>query len=358
MLQEIINHSLIALVVAAIWAPILIWLLYRFNLVVAVKLLKDKTNEQFMKIHGHKFGTPRSGGLIITVPLYFLGLILLPASDLKMIYLIGVTLFAAYGLADDLITSGRKLSDKFKQFVDSFSWRVAKLLILFFIVFSLIYMLVEVAGVGEILLWQNADFLSGLGLETVTMDLTTPAQIGDVVLGNFPMIGLLSFFVMLALYAIEITDGADGLVTGQFLVLFVVYGVIISMLGSIQIAPILGLLLGASIVYLYFNINPARVFMGGTGTFPIGFSLIFFAILTNTLIVLFFAGFLFWIELVSSFIQMFSIKFLNRKVFKIAPIHHHFEAIGWSESKVVQRFWLFAIVMAVVGLWVWSNLYS
>ncbi len=354
MLQEITNHALIALIVSAIWAPILIWLLYRFNLVVAVKLLKDKTNAEFVKIHGHKFGTPRSGGLIITIPLYVLGLILLPASDLKMIYLIGVTLFTAYGLADDLITSGRKLSDKFKMFVDSFSWRVAKLLILFFIVYSLIFMLIEVAGIEQIMLWQNMQFLSGIGLESLTVDLLAPVMIGDFSLGNFPIIALISFLIMTALYAIEITDGADGLVTGQFLILFVVFGIIIASLASIQLAPILGILLGASIVYLYFNINPARVFMGGTGTFPIGFTLVFFAFLTNTLFILLIAGLLFWVELISSFAQMFSMRFLKRKLFKIAPIHHHFEAIGWPESKVVQRFWLFGIVMAVVALWVWG----
>src|SRR5690606_30914067 len=117
------------------------------------------------------------------------------------------------------------------------------------------------------------------------------------------VLGIVMVFVM---YAMEITDGADGLVTGQFLIAMFSYSAIAYLSGVNEILGYLGFMIGSAIVYLYFNINPARVFMGGTGTLPIGFALFAFAMLTDTLPVLLIMGGVFWVELASSTSQILS----------------------------------------------------
>jgi phospho-N-acetylmuramoyl-pentapeptide-transferase len=350
MFTTLIDNTLVSFLAAAIWAPILIWILYRLNLVISHKLMGNKMNAEFIKIHGHKSGTPRTGGLIISVPLFVLSAILLPVSDFKMVYLLGVLLFTLYGLSDDLLVSGRKISDKFRLWQETFSWRMVKLLLLFGIGYLLTYLIVNSLGIQEIILWKDLSFLSNIGLGAYT-SLAIPVA-------SWWAIAIMAFIIITAMYAIEVTDGVDGLVTGLFLILFVAFAVVANLTGVTQIMPVLGLLLGASFVYLYFNINPARVFMGGTGTFPIAFSLILFAIMTQTVLVFFVMGALFWLELLSSFLQIVAIRFFKRKLFKIAPLHHHLEAIGWPETKVVQRLWLLGMVMAVAGLWVYLKLFA
>jgi phospho-N-acetylmuramoyl-pentapeptide-transferase len=102
--------------------------------------------------------------------------------------------------------------------------------------------------------------------------------------------------------------------------------------------------------FLWFNIHPARFFMGGTGAFPLGAVLAVGAMLTNSLVILPIIGFLFFVEGFSSIAQMLSKKFLKKKIFLSAPIHHHFQALGWPETKIVMRFWIISLVMSVIGL--------
>jgi phospho-N-acetylmuramoyl-pentapeptide-transferase len=331
MWQEYFNYILLAFAVAALWAPIIISILYKFSLVIQHRLMQDESNAEFIKIHGHKSGTPRSGGLIIFIPVIVLSLIFIPQSTMRDIWLIGWTGLGLYGFADDLLTSTRKLNDKFRQLQETFVWRLGKLALLFFIICGLLALAYTYLG------WTS---ISLFGLVTIPFEsLALPG---------------LAFLAAMAIYGVEITDGADGLVTGQFLIALVTYTVVVGMLGRAEFLPMLGLAMGTSIVYLYFNINPARVFMGGSGTMPIAFTLLFIAALTQTLGVVFIMGLVFWVELSSSFIQILSIRFLKRKFFRIAPLHHHFEAVGWPEAKVVQRFWLAATVAAVFALWLFA----
>lgn len=287
-------------------------------------------NEEFMKIHGHKTGTPTLGGLMISVTVAVLGFILLPASDIKNLFLLFWIIFTGYGLADGMIVYARKLSTRFKLLEASFGWRLGKLGLLYVISFATIYLIITTLGITQLNIYgltvQYAPILLPIG----------------------------AFLMIIAVYGMEITDGADGLVTGQFLVALAAYTVISILTGHVELLPIIALVFGSTLVYLYFNINPARVFMGGTGTFPIAFALIFFSIVTNTIDILVIAGLIFWIEVASSGLQILAIKFLKRRLFKIAPIHHYFESIGWPETKMVQRFWWLSIVMATVALWVFT----
>lgn len=329
-LEIITNYALFALLATAIWAPFLINLLYRFDIVVKQKLMPNRMNAEFMKIHGHKVGTPTLGGLMISVTVGVMALVLLPISNLKTVFLVFWILFTGYGLADGLLVYARKLSTRFKMLEASFEWRLGKLAILYLLVLAALYVILNAFGVVQ---------LNFFGLSLNYQPWLLP-------------IG--AFLMVVAIYGIEITDGADGLVTGQFLVALVAYLAIAMLTGHEELLPIIAMIFGSSLVYLYFNINPARVFMGGTGTFPIAFALLFFALLTNTVDIFAVIGIIFWVEVASSGLQIVSLKFFKRKLFRIAPIHHYFEAIGWSETKTVQRFWLFSALASLVALWLLS----
>ncbi len=328
-LTDFTNFAIVGFTSTAIIAPVLIFLLYRANIVVRHVLMGNNMNAEFIKIHAHKSGTPTMGGLMISISVLVWALLLIPASPLKSLFIAGWILTTLYGFIEGSLVFARKVDERFRLFQESFAWRIGKLLVLYLICFFLL-VVVESIGITQITI---------LG---ITVYMTLPI----LVLGAFAMV--------LAMYGIEITDGADGLVTGQFIIAIIAYIGFAGLTGRTDLWPYLGLMLGSSFVYLYFNINPARVFMGGTGTLPIAFALILFALVTDTVLPFAILGLVFWVELFSSASQILSIKFLKKKIFRIAPIHHHFEAIGWSEAKVVQRFWLTSAVAALTALWIYS----
>jgi len=329
-IAQMTGDVLLAMIVTALYAPLLIKILYKFHIVVKYKLMPDKSNAEFMKILGGKGGTPTLGGLMIAISVFILTFVIVPYSNLRSVFLFFWFLFTMYGLVEGLYVYGRKLSVRLKSLDESFGFRLFKLVCLYLMCLATVFVTTSTLAVSSI---------SFFGLSI----LVTPLAI---ILG--------SVFFVFAVYAMEITDGADGLVTGQFIISIVSYIVIAILTGHRELLPFIAFILGSSIVYLYFNINPARVFMGGTGTFPVAFSLLFFSILTNTVDIFFIMGFVFWVEVATSFLQILWLKFLKRKLFKIAPIHHYFEAIGWPETKMVQRFWLASAVFAIISLFVFG----
>ncbi len=150
--------------------------------------------------------------------------------------------------------------------------------------------------------------------------------------------------------AVNITDGLDGLAGGLLAIVFAIYTMIAMLQGNIGIAVYCATVLGALLAYTWFNIYPARFFMGDVGSFALGTSLGVVAMLTNTVLLLPFIGAVFVIEAGSSSVQLLSKRFLGRKIFKSAPIHHHFEAIGWPETKVTMRFWILGATAGAAGL--------
>ena len=150
--------------------------------------------------------------------------------------------------------------------------------------------------------------------------------------------------------AVNITDGLDGLGAGSFLISVVALSVIGLFNNLSETLTLFALLAGAIIGYLYYNIHPARVFNGDAGTFSVGAVLTVYMLSSNLLLLMPFFGFLYLMEGGSSFIQGLSRKYLNKKILHIAPIHHHFEYIGWPETKVTMRFWLLHIFFSVAGL--------
>jgi len=173
--------------------------------------------------------------------------------------------------------------------------------------------------------------------------------IGDLFLG-WLIVPLFVFAVIATSNAVNISDGLDGLAGGLLTISFGIFGVISLLQGQVILAGFCFTVVGALLSYLWFNIYPARFFMGDVGSFAFGTSLGVVAMLTNTLFLLPIIGLIFVIEAGSSLIQIVSKKVFHKKVFLSAPIHHHLEAKGWPETKVTMRFWVIACVMGSIGV--------
>ena len=150
--------------------------------------------------------------------------------------------------------------------------------------------------------------------------------------------------------AVNISDGLDGLAGGLAAIAFSAFGLIALMQGNFGVAGFCFTVVGALLSYIWFNIFPARFFMGDVGSFALGTSLGVVAMMTDTLFLLPIIGLMFVVEAGSSLLQILSHRFLHRRIFISAPIHHHFEALGWPETKVTMRFWVIGQVAAFVGL--------
>lgn len=150
--------------------------------------------------------------------------------------------------------------------------------------------------------------------------------------------------------AVNISDGLDGLAGGLSATAFGAFGIIAMLQGNFGIAAFCFTVVGALLSYIWFNIFPARFFMGDVGSFALGTSLGVVAMLTNSVLLLPVIGVLFAVEAGSSLLQILGKRLLGRKLFIMAPIHHHFEAAGWPETKVTMRFWVIAQGAAFIGL--------
>ncbi len=161
---------------------------------------------------------------------------------------------------------------------------------------------------------------------------------------------LFIFVIVSTAFSVNEIDGLDGLAGGTLLAAFVAFGAIAFAQGRFELAAFCGVIVGALLAFLWFNIPPARFFMGDTGAMSLGVTLGIVAMLTNTALLLPVIGLLFVIESGSVIVQVLSKKLRGKKVFLSAPLHHHLEAKGWSESKIVMRFWVIAAVLAVSGV--------
>jgi len=172
-----------------------------------------------------------------------------------------------------------------------------------------------------------------------------PLHIGWLIIPLFVLV------VVATANAVNISDGLDGLAGGLASTAFGAYALIAALEGRFGVAAFCLTIVGGLLSYTWFNIIPARFFMGDVGSFALGTALGVVAMITDTVLILPIIGLVFVAEAGSSMLQILSKKLRNgRKIFKIAPIHHHFEAIGWPETKVTMRFWIIGQVCAVLGL--------
>lgn len=325
---RIFGFAVLAFVLGIILTPFLTDFLFRTKL---GKNIREETWDNkavpiFNKFHQHKQGTPTMAGIlfwIITAVLTLSFNLTRSETFLPLTFLVSAGLL---GAIDDIanirgIGKIKGLGVKLKLGLQ-----------------------LLIAGFGAYwftfkLNWTSFHIPGG-----ALLGLPTDIELG---LWYIPVFIILVVFIM---NAVDITDGLDGLLAGSIIPPLGVLSALALVQGNISLAIFMSTLIGALMAFLWFNIHPARFFMGGTGAFPLGAVLAVGAMLTNSLVILPIIGFLFFVEGFSSIAQMLSKKFLKKKIFLAAPIHHHFQALGWPETKIVMRFWIISLVMSVIGL--------
>ena len=171
------------------------------------------------------------------------------------------------------------------------------------------------------------------------------------------MLYLLFVFLVIAgaSNAVNLTDGLDGLAAGSCAIVLLAYMAITITNGQADLALLAGCFVGASIGFLWFNAFPASIFMGDTGSLGLGGAIGGFAVMTQTELLLIILGGIFVIEALSVAIQVISFKMFRRRVLLMAPVHHHFELLAWSETKIMLRFWIIAAVCSGIGYVLYQN---
>ncbi len=334
---KILFLTTLSFVFTMAWTPALTHFLYKYKL--CKKIRSDGTTPVFTKMHEHKTGTPTMGGILVwgTVLVFSLSFFYLP--DILPWEIFKNLNFLSRG--ETLLPLGALVATALVGLVDDWydvrgkgSFGGGGLKVKHRL---LIYTAIALVGA-----WW---FYAKLGWDLLHIPFLGGFEIGWLYILIFILV------IVATAFSVNETDGLDGLAGGTLLIAFGAYGVIAFALGKYDLAAFCGVVTGALLAFLWFNINPARFFMGDTGSMSLGVTLGVIAMLTNTVLILPLIGLIFVIESLSVIIQVFSKKLRGgKKVFLSSPIHHHFEAKGWSEPKIVMRAWLIAGVSAAAGL--------
>lgn len=333
-LTKVFTLSTISFVIAVICSPLLLRLLKKYKV---GKNIRKNGAPIYTKMHIKKRGTPTMGGILIWGTVLLLAVVLLILKKITNLpffeYLnfltrsqtllpLGALVIAALvGAFDDLL-------NVFKVGPKGGGLRMRHRLGLYAIV----------ALFGAWWFFYKLDW-----------DVIHVPGIGDFEIGWW-YIPIFIFILVATSFSTNETDGLDGLAGGVLLFAFASYGVIAFAKGKIELASFCGVISGALLAFLWFNIYPARFFMGDTGAMSLGTTLGIIAMLTNSALVLPLIGLVLVGESGSVLVQWFWKKIFKRKLFLSTPIHHHFEAKGWPEPKVVMRFWIIAVLGCIVGL--------
>jgi phospho-N-acetylmuramoyl-pentapeptide-transferase len=196
---------------------------------------------------------------------------------------------------------------------------------------------------ASIVLWDHPN---GLGIDFVYLPgIKAPLSIGWLV------IPLSLLAIMGTAHAVNLTDGLDSLAGHTAAVAYAAYGIIAAQYGHIYLVTFCFTVAGALLAFLWFNAHPAEVFMGDTGSLALGATLAIVAMMLGQVLLLLFIGFVFVAEALSVMLQVLYFKLTGgRRLFRMAPLHHHFEMMGWSETQVAQRFWLISMVSGLLGV--------
>ncbi len=297
-----------------------------------IEYLQNKKFGQFVREEGPqthliKQGTPTMGGVVILVGLVAALLIVARPNVATLTTLLLVSAVAGIGLYDDW----QKISNKRNE---GLSARYKALLLILTVVV--------------------ADVMA-LRYVGITQNVIIPGFEKNLVLGPGVVVGvaLFSFLMLLVIVgttnAVNLTDGLDGLAAGAGAIALLAYTGIAFLERQYDVAIICGAMVGAIVGFLWYNAHPADIFMGDTGSLAIGGALAAAAVITKTELLLPLIGGLFVLETLSVIVQVVVFKVTGRRVFKMAPIHHHFEMLGWQENKVVVRFWIAQAAFAAFG---------
>jgi phospho-N-acetylmuramoyl-pentapeptide-transferase len=324
---------------AAIVTALLIGLVIGPKFILMLRMRQGKgqpIRDDGPQSHLAKRGTPTMGGLMILISLTISSLLWMDLGNSFVWACLFVTLgFAAIGFMDDL--------DKVRKASHHGVSGKVRLLLEFLIAGIAVFLIVERTGTELYL-----PFLNEVSIELGPLYFVF-AMVLIVGFGN----------------AVNLTDGLDGLATFPVIMASLTFLVIVYLTGNARFSDYLGIayvpgagelaifcaaIIGAGLAFLWFNAPPAAVFMGDTGSLALGGALATVAVTANHELVLFVVGGLFVVEAASVIIQVFWYKRTGKRVFRMAPIHHHFEQLGWPESQVVIRFWIVSIMLALAGL--------
>ena len=274
--------------------------------------------------HKKKEGTPTMGGLIFILSTFFTTLCLLVTKKIELtnnliIILLVFLGYALIGFLDDYISLKRGNNEGLTSF--------QKLFLQLIIALGFFYLYMKNGG-------QTALIVSTLGIH--------------IEMGWFYGVFLL-FVLVGASNAVNLTDGLDGLAGGLSAIAFIAFSLISLMVGFEEIGIFTFILTGSIMGFLIFNTYPAKVFMGDTGSLAIGGAITTIAIISGYPLLIVIVGGIYVVEALSVIIQVTSFKLTGKRVFKMAPIHHHFEQCGWNEVKIVTVFSIITVVLCIIG---------
>jgi phospho-N-acetylmuramoyl-pentapeptide-transferase len=299
----------------------------RFIEYLRVKEFGQQIREEGPQEHASKAGTPTMGGLILFLAISIPYLVL-SDRDTASLAVFGVALgCAGLGFADDFIkiTKRRSLGLPAR------------------------YKLLAQIGLALLLWWVAYDEL-GLAPALDSRIFETEIYVG-------PVVYLMFIYLVIAgaSNAVNLTDGLDGLAAGSCAIVLLAYTAIAITNGQEGLAVLSACLVGASVGFLWFNSFPASIFMGDTGSLGLGGAIGALAVMTQTELLLIIIGGIFVIEALSVAVQVISFKMFRRRVLLMAPVHHHFELLAWSETKIMLRFWIIAAVCSGIGFTLYQN---
>jgi phospho-N-acetylmuramoyl-pentapeptide-transferase len=341
--------SLTALLIAMFIGPYVIQKLREFQIGQYIR-------EDGPQSHMKKSGTPTMGGVLIVIAILLPTVLWSdPANPFVWIAVCATLAFGAVGFADDYIkvvkrrnlglTARAKL---FWQCLSAAGVAVALVVLAQFRMFSTTITVPFIKILRPDLQWHWAASLPHLGL-----------------LVYIPFVAFVVFVLMGSSNAVNLTDGLDGLAIGCTIIASAALAVLTYVSGHVVFADYLelqrmpmvgeltvfcGSMVGASIGFLWYNAHPAEVFMGDVGSLALGGAIGTVAVIIRQELLLPFIGGIFVLEAVSVVLQVGSYKLRKKRIFKMAPLHHHFEQLGWHESKVIARFWIGALVFALFAL--------
>jgi phospho-N-acetylmuramoyl-pentapeptide-transferase len=275
--------------------------------------------------HLVKEGTPTMGGLLIIAIVggsgvlleWFTGRFFDPSTIAPMLTLLAV---GALGAVDDYLNAKTGEGIRIRQ---KLLWQVV----------------VAVAIAWQI---QRTYAITGVAVPFI----------GPVLLPDWAYISFAAFAIVATTNGVNFTDGLDGLAAGTLIFAFVAY-MIIALLNPLpqpNLAIMCALLIGALLGFLWFNVHPAQVFMGDAGALSLGATLAVMALITGQIMLLPLIGIIFVLEVGSDVVQIAAFKLTGRRVFRMAPLHHHFELAGWDEEKITLRFWIVGVLAAMLGV--------
>ncbi|HZK40161.1 MAG TPA: phospho-N-acetylmuramoyl-pentapeptide-transferase [Atribacterota bacterium] len=305
---------LISFIIPVIALPFFIKYLKKHNIGQKIRL-------EGPDLHQHKMGTPTMGGVIVILTLIIIVLLLVPFNKYVLWSLIITVGFGLIGLVDDLIKHCKK--------------RSLGLLTMQKLLLQIVLALIVAYGIQ-----QSTD----LGTEIYIPFLKDSVELG-IMFVPFVVLVMVS-----SVNAVNLTDGLDGLASGLIIIAMLSFAVIAYTQNILPMSIFSLIVAFTSLGFLVYNFYPAKIFLGDVGSLALGGALASVALFTRAELFLLIIGGVFVIETLSVILQVASVKLRGKIIFKMSPIHHHFELCGWKEPKIIIRFWIVGLILAIIGI--------